>query len=293
MPASEEEREYHAKLIAKIRKLEGSVPALKGEAHRALDEEKREVLAQAEQHSADSMRDLLLAEEQYEQKQQERADELRKLKETKQARLAEIKKVAAEATEVAIMEYEQGTAKLVEAGQAEAQAIASAAKTAKACKENARAIVTAQGFSEKFWDNNKPGWEQTGANPPKARMAAEVVSRCLQAAVDMPEMLAERERQAQHAADLRELERHGRTTIVRQAAFFVPEKRHFKVLTDEEEEHATQAFGAPGEHITFNGMAIIALRQGRAGLFDATFAEVRRKLVAVVHEDMTLLNMSR
>ncbi|KAJ2821235.1 hypothetical protein GGI24_004270, partial [Coemansia furcata] len=76
MSASEEEREYHAKLIAKIRKLEGSVPSLKGEAHRALDEEKREVLAQAEQHSADSMRDLLLAEEQYEQKQQERADEL-------------------------------------------------------------------------------------------------------------------------------------------------------------------------------------------------------------------------
>ncbi|KAJ2799569.1 hypothetical protein H4S07_005401, partial [Coemansia furcata] len=112
MPASEEEHKYHAKLIAKIRKLEGSVPALKGEAHRALDEEKHKVLAQAEQHSADSMRDLLLAEEQYEQKQQERADELCKLKEAKQARLAEIKKVAAEAMEVAIMEYEQGTAKL-------------------------------------------------------------------------------------------------------------------------------------------------------------------------------------
>ncbi|KAJ2811211.1 hypothetical protein H4S07_002204 [Coemansia furcata] len=111
-----EEREYHAKLIAKIRKLEGSVPALKGEAHCALDEEKHEVLAQAEQHSADSMRDLLLAKEQYEQKQQERADELCKLKEAKQARLAEIKKVAAEATEVAIAEFEQGTAKLVKAG---------------------------------------------------------------------------------------------------------------------------------------------------------------------------------
>ncbi|KAJ2803300.1 hypothetical protein H4S07_004490, partial [Coemansia furcata] len=273
MPASKEEREYHAKLIAKIHKLEGSVPALKGEAHCTLDEEKREVLAQAEQHSADSMRDLLLAEEQYEQKQQERADELCKLKEAKQARLAEIKKVATKAMEVAIMEYEQGTAKLVEAGQAEAQAIASAAKTAEACKENARAIATAQGFSEKFWDNNKPGWEQTGANPPKVHTAAEVVSGCLQPAMDMPETLAERERQAQHTVDLRELKRHGRTMIVRQAAFFVPEKRHFKVLTDEEEEHATQAFGAPGEHIMFNGMAIIALRQGRASLFDAMFAE--------------------
>ncbi|KAJ2799119.1 hypothetical protein H4S07_005530, partial [Coemansia furcata] len=208
MSTSEEEREYHAKLIAKICKLEGSVPSLKGEAHRTLDEEKCKVLAQAEQHSADSMRDLLLAEEQYEQKQQERANEPHKLKEAKQARLAEIKKVAAKAMEVAIAEFEQGTAKLVEAGRVEAQAIASAAKTAEACKENVRAIAMAQGFSKKFWDNNKLGWEQTGVNPPKARMAAEVMSGCPQAAADMPEMLAERERQAQHAADLRELERH-------------------------------------------------------------------------------------
>ncbi|KAJ2795292.1 hypothetical protein H4S07_006524, partial [Coemansia furcata] len=76
MSTSEEERKYHMKLIMKIRKLEGSVPSLKGEAHCALDEEKCKVLAQAEQHSANSMRDLLLAEEQYEQKQQERADKL-------------------------------------------------------------------------------------------------------------------------------------------------------------------------------------------------------------------------
>ncbi|KAJ2352858.1 hypothetical protein GGH92_001020, partial [Coemansia sp. RSA 2673] len=142
--ANAEEREYLAELVAKIRNLEAKVPSLKGEVQRILNEDERKVLAQAEQHSADSMRDLLLAEERFEQKQKERAVELRVLKEARQTGLAELRRAFTEGTEELNKKYEQGAARLVEAGQAEAQAVASAAKTAEACKENARAIATAQ-----------------------------------------------------------------------------------------------------------------------------------------------------
>ncbi|KAJ2050302.1 hypothetical protein GGI08_005528 [Coemansia sp. S2] len=291
--ANAEEREYLAELVAKIRNLEAKVPSLKGEVQRILNEDECKVLAQAEQHSADSMRDLLLAEERFEQKQKERAVELRVLKEARQTGLAELRRAFTEGTEELNKKYEQGAARLVEAGQAEAQAVASAAKTAEACKENARAIATAQGFSEKFWDNNKPGRAQPMATHAKTRTAAEVVSGPTQTPPAGAEELAERERQAQYAADLRDLERRSRATTTVHPVFFAPEKRQFKVLTDDEEDHAIKAFGVPGEHITFNGLAIIALRQGRASLYDATFAEVCRKLVAVLHEDMTLHNISR
>ncbi|KAJ1814966.1 hypothetical protein GGH91_004991 [Coemansia sp. RSA 2671] len=253
----------------------------------------QKTLANAKQHSAESMKDLLLAEEQYKVNQHKRAEELRELKEARQAEMIAHKKAKEEAEEASNERYDQGVAKLIEAGRKEALAVAAAARTAEACKENARAIAASQGFDEEFWANNNPGRATVAATSPKVRTAAEVVSGVPQPTEATTEELAEKERLAQHAADLRELERYGRPKVVKQTAFFVPETKRFKELKEIEEEEAVRAFGEPGEHITFKEMAIIALKQNNPTLFNEKFALVRRKLVAVLPADMTLYNMSR
>ncbi|KAJ2413104.1 hypothetical protein GGI10_003275 [Coemansia sp. RSA 2530] len=253
----------------------------------------QKTLANVKQHSAESMKDLLLAEEQYKVNQHKRAEELCKLKEARQAEMIAHKKAKEEAEEASNERYDQGVAKLIEAGCKEALAVAAAARTAKACKENARAIAASQGFDKEFWANNNPGRATVTATSPKVRTAAEVVSGVPQPTEAMTEELAEKERLAQHAADLRELEKYSRPKVVKQTAFFVPETKRFKELKEIEEEKAVRAFGEPGEHITFKEMAIIALKQNNPTLFNKKFALVRRKLVAVLPADMTLYNMSR
>ncbi|KAJ2045140.1 hypothetical protein H4S04_005821 [Coemansia sp. S16] len=280
-------------LVTEMNELAEAGPALRTTALRTMSLYAQTLLTSAKQHSAESMKDLLLAEEQYEANQNKRADELRELKKARQAELIAHKKAKEEADEESNDRYDQGMAKLLESGCKEALEVAAAARTAEACKENARSIAASQGFDEEFWANNIPGRATVAAGTPRARTAAEVVSGAPPSKEVTAEELAERERLAQRAADLRELERRARPKEVNQSAFFEPELKHFKELKENEEEEAVRAFGEPGEHITFKDMAIIALKQNNPTLFDAKFSLVRRKLVAVLPADMTLYNMSR
>ncbi|KAJ1914551.1 hypothetical protein GGI09_001254 [Coemansia sp. S100] len=176
-------------LVTEMNELVEACPALSTTALRTLSLCVQKLLTNAKQHSADSMKDLLLAEEQYEVNQNKRADELRELKKARQAELIAHKKAKEEADEESNDRYDQGMAKLLESGRKEALAVAAAARTAKACKENARAIAASQGFDEEFWDNNKPGRAHPMASPVKTRTAAEVVSGLTQASPDMTKVL--------------------------------------------------------------------------------------------------------
>ncbi|KAJ2073736.1 hypothetical protein GGH92_003230 [Coemansia sp. RSA 2673] len=256
-------------LVAKMNELAEASPALHMTALRMLSLYAQKLLTSAKQHSAESMKDLLLAEEQYEVNQNKRADELHELKKARQAELIMHKKVKEEADEESNDRYDQGMAKLLELGCKEALEVTAVARMAEACKENARAIATSQGFDEEFWANNIPGRTTVVVGMPRACTVAEVVSGVLPSKEVMAEELAERERLAQ-----------------------CPEMKHFKELKENEEEEAVWAFGEPGEHITFKDMAIIVLKQNNPTLFDTKFSLVHRKLVAVLPTDMMLYNMS-
>ncbi|KAJ2690528.1 hypothetical protein IWW39_000622 [Coemansia spiralis] len=279
-------------LVDKMHELAEQGPTMSTKTLRTLSLCTQKMLVNAKQHSAESMKDLLLAEEQYEVNQHKRAEELHKLKEARQAEMIAHKKAKEEAEEASNERYDQGVAKLIEVGCKEALAVAAVARTAKACKENVRAITTSQGFDEEFWANNNPGRAMVTATSPKVHTMAEVVSGVPQSTEVTTEELAEKERLAQHTADLRELERCSRLKVVKQTAFFVPEMKRFKELKEIKEEEAVRAFSEPGEHITFKEMVIIALKQNNPTLFNKKFALVHRKLVAVLLADMTLYNMS-
>ncbi|KAJ2069587.1 hypothetical protein GGH13_004471 [Coemansia sp. S155-1] len=176
-------------LVTEMNELAEASPALSTTALLTLSLCMQKLLTNTKQHSAESMKDLLLAEEQYEANQNKRAEDLRELKEARKVELIAHKKAKGEADEASNERYDQGVAKLVEAGRKEALAVATAARTVEVCKENARAIAVSQGFDEEFWDNNKPGRVQPMASLAKTRTAAEVVSGFTQASPDMTKVL--------------------------------------------------------------------------------------------------------
>ncbi|KAJ1825128.1 hypothetical protein LPJ60_000181 [Coemansia sp. RSA 2675] len=144
-------------LVAEMCKLAESSPELGVEVLRMLSLCTQGILTDAKQHSADSVKTLLLAEEQYEQNQLKRAEELCALEEVKQAELAANKRAKEEADEATNERYDQSVAQLVEEGRKEALAVASAAETAEKCKAEARSLATSMGFDKEFWANNSPG----------------------------------------------------------------------------------------------------------------------------------------
>ncbi|KAJ2258552.1 hypothetical protein GGI13_000563 [Coemansia sp. RSA 455] len=152
-------------LVTEMNELAEASPALSTTALLTLSLCMQKLLTNTKQHSAESMKDLLLAEEQYEANQNKRAEDLRELKEARKVELIAHKKAKGEADE------------------------ASNERTVEVCKENARAIAVSQGFDEEFWDNNKPGRVQPMASLAKTRTAAEVVSGFTQASPDMTKVL--------------------------------------------------------------------------------------------------------
>ncbi|KAJ2698711.1 hypothetical protein H4218_003124 [Coemansia sp. IMI 209128] len=118
-------------LVAEMCKLAESSPELGVEVLRMLSLCTQGILTDVKQHSADSVKTLLLAEEQYEQNQLKRAEELCALEEVKQAELAANKRAKEEADEATNERYDQSVAQLVEEGRKEALAVASAAETAE------------------------------------------------------------------------------------------------------------------------------------------------------------------
>ncbi|KAJ2685072.1 hypothetical protein IWW39_004514 [Coemansia spiralis] len=394
-------------LVAEMCKLAESSPELRVEVLRRLSLYTQGMLTSAKQHSADSVKNLLLAEEQYEQNQLKRAEELCALEEVRQAELAANKRAKEEADEATNERYDQSVAQLVEEGRREALAVASAAETAEKCKAEARSLATSMGFDKEFWANNSPGRTPAAvdqlevhsalapattpvpapamADQPEMRTApvkadqlevpatpalvvadqpevptasvetdqlevsaeSALATTSVQAAtpapapavtgepevctapvkVDLlkvpatpvpvaadqpkvrtapapapsaatgfwhatPEFLAERDRRAQRAAERKEYEWHDSVQTESQAAFKAPERKRFRYLTEEEKTKAAKEFGKPGKHITFQGMAIIALRAGRDGQFDGTLGEIRSELSTVVDRAMSLINLS-
>ncbi|KAJ2418578.1 hypothetical protein GGF41_004988, partial [Coemansia sp. RSA 2531] len=86
-------------LVTEMNELAEAGPALRTTALRTMSLYAQTLLTSAKQHSAESMKDLLLAEEQYEANQNKRADELRELKKARQAELIAHKKAKEEADE--------------------------------------------------------------------------------------------------------------------------------------------------------------------------------------------------
>ncbi|KAJ1902293.1 hypothetical protein LPJ71_005584, partial [Coemansia sp. S17] len=254
----------------------------------------RQNVANAQQHRAESMKELLLAEEQEEKDLNERGAKLQALREAKKAAREVNRKALAIADAKADSDYDQGAAALVEEGNQAAKKIATLKKVTESCQETVRALAAEQGFAKEDWEVTATKSVPKDQAHTKARTAADVVRGIGRAGPDVEDGRAERERQAQHAANLRELEKRSRPLKVAMpmGSFFEPEARRFKELTKDEEDHADAVFGKPAEHITFQGLAIIALR-GKAEMFDDTLGAIRKKLVSAIHESMTLLNMSR
>ncbi|KAJ2108852.1 hypothetical protein IW146_006639 [Coemansia sp. RSA 922] len=258
-----------------------------------LEAKRNEALNRAKKHAADSMKELLIAEENAEQNLLKRADTLRLGMETREAEKAALRKELAAALAQADEEYDALAASLVEESHREQAAIETLKKVAEASRELALAVGRNMGVDEEYIRLVATPKAPTTQLPSLQHTAAQVVSGAQTAELADEVTMTERERLAEYTAGLEELER--RCELLEAAepmSFFVPGSRNFEELTVEEEAHAEAAFGKPTDNMIFKGMTVIALRQADAGAFDRPFSEIRRMIVAAIHKDMTLFNMS-
>ncbi|KAJ2417871.1 hypothetical protein GGF41_005273 [Coemansia sp. RSA 2531] len=258
-----------------------------------LEAKRNEALNRAKQHAADSMKELLIAEENAEQNLLKRADTLRLGMETREAEKAALRKELAAALAQADEEYDALAASLVEESHREQAAIETLKKVAEASRELALAVGRNMGVDEEYMRLVATPKAPTTQLPSLQHTAAQVVSGAQTAELADEVTMTERERLAEYTAGLEELER--RCELLEAAepmSFFVPGSRNFEELTVEEEAQAEAGFGKPTDNMIFKGMTVIALRQADAGAFDRPFSEIRRMIVAAIHKDMTLFNMS-
>ncbi|KAJ2246778.1 hypothetical protein GGI13_005309 [Coemansia sp. RSA 455] len=280
-------------VLAKFAKWEQENPEALKEVMAGLEAKRNEALSRAKKHAADSMKELLIAEESNALEMLKRADTLRQGRDTREVKKAALWKELAAALAQADEEYDTLAANLIEESHREQAAIETLKKVAEARKEIALAVGRDMGLDEEYMRLVATPKAPTTQLPSLQRTAAQVVSGPQTAEWIDEAAIAERKRLAECAAVLEDLERRCELLEAEEPmSFFVPESWNFEELTEEEEAQAEEAFGKPTDNMVFKGMTVIALRQDDAGAFDRPFSEIRKMIVAAIPKDMTLFNMS-